>query len=102
MTNDELAAIAGLRARGFFWRSYHDVSKHIKSLSFINIRRYQMNTSNMKGNWKETAGKLKQKFANLIDNDLLFNKGKKEELFGRLQQKIGKTKEQLRKLIGKI
>ncbi len=61
-----------------------------------------MNTSGMKGNWKETAGKFKQKFANLIDNDLLFNKGKKEELFGRLQQKLGKTKEQLRKLIGKI
>jgi uncharacterized protein YjbJ (UPF0337 family) len=61
-----------------------------------------MNTSSIKGNWKETAGKLKQKFANLTDDNFLFNKGKKEELFGRLQQKIGKTKEQLRKLIGKI
>ncbi len=61
-----------------------------------------MNTSSMKGNWKETAGKFKQKFAKLTDDGLLFNKGKKEELFGRLQKTIGKTKEELRKLIRKI
>jgi len=61
-----------------------------------------MNTLNMKGNWKEIAGKLKQQYANLTDDDLLFKEGKEEELLGRLQQKLGKTKEELRKLIGKI
>jgi uncharacterized protein YjbJ (UPF0337 family) len=61
-----------------------------------------MNTLNMKGNWKEIAGKLKQQYANLTDDDLLFTEGKEEELLGRLQQKLGKTKEDLRKLIGKI
>ncbi len=61
-----------------------------------------MNTSSVKSNWKETAGKLKQKFSRLTDDDVLFNKGKKEELFGRLQKQFGKTKEELRKLIGKI
>jgi len=61
-----------------------------------------MNKLNIKGNWSEVAGKLKQKFANLIDDDLLFKNGKEEELFGRLQQKLGKTKEQIRKLIAKL
>ena len=61
-----------------------------------------MNKLNIKGNWNELAGKLKQKFANLTDNDLLFKKGKEEELWGRLQTKLGKTKEQLRKIISKL
>ena len=61
-----------------------------------------MNTLNMKGNWKEIAGKLKQRFANLTDDDLLFKEGKEEELMGRLQQKLGTTKEELRKLIAKL
>jgi uncharacterized protein YjbJ (UPF0337 family) len=61
-----------------------------------------MNTLSMKGNWKEVTGKLKQQFANLTDDDLLFKEGKEEELLGRLQQKLGKTKEDLRKLIAKL
>ena len=61
-----------------------------------------MNKLNIKENWNELASKLKQKFANLTDDDLLFKKGKEEELWGRLQNKLGKTKEQLRKMISKI
>ncbi|MHB1688707.1 MAG: CsbD family protein [Ignavibacteriaceae bacterium] len=61
-----------------------------------------MNKLNIKGNWSELSGKLKQKFANLTDDDLLFKEGKEEELLGRLQQKLGKTKEQIRKLIEKL
>lgn len=41
-------------------------------------------------------GKLKQKYAQLTDDDLTFAEGKDEELLGRLQQKLGKTKEDLR------
>jgi uncharacterized protein YjbJ (UPF0337 family) len=61
-----------------------------------------MNTFTLKGNWNEIAGKLKQQFANLTDDDLLLKQGKEEELLGRLQQKLGKTKSELRKLIAKI
>ncbi|PIS28682.1 MAG: general stress protein CsbD [Candidatus Marinimicrobia bacterium CG08_land_8_20_14_0_20_45_22] len=60
-----------------------------------------MNKLNIKGNWNEIAGKLKQQFANLTDDDLLFAEGKEEELLGRLQQKIGKTQEEIRRLIEK-
>jgi uncharacterized protein YjbJ (UPF0337 family) len=61
-----------------------------------------MNTLRMKGNWKEVSGNLKQQFASLTDDDLLYKEGKEEELLGRLQQKLGKTKEDLRKLIAKL
>jgi len=61
-----------------------------------------MNTLSMKGNWKEVTGKLKQQYANLTDDDLLYKEGKEEELLGRLEKKVGKTKEDLRKLIAKL
>ena len=50
-----------------------------------------------KGGWNEVKGKLKQKYAQLTDDDLTFAEGKDEELLGRLQQKVGKSKEDLRK-----
>ncbi|HZK93270.1 MAG TPA: CsbD family protein [Prolixibacteraceae bacterium] len=58
-----------------------------------------MNTTEIKGNWNEQKGKLKQQFAVLTDNDLMFEEGKKDEMFGKLQITLGKTKEELRKLI---
>ena len=57
-----------------------------------------MNTTEVKGNWNEQKGKLKQKFAALTDNDLLLEEGKEDELYGRLQKKLGKTKEELKKV----
>ena len=61
-----------------------------------------MNTTEVKGNWNEKKGKLKQKFAVLTDNDLMFDEGRKEEMLGRLQIKLGKTKEELRKIIAAL
>ncbi|NTW24906.1 MAG: CsbD family protein [Lentimicrobium sp.] len=58
-----------------------------------------MNTTEIKGNWNEQKGKLKQKFGFLTDNDLLFDEGKEDEMLGRLQKKLGKTKDELKKLI---
>lgn len=58
-----------------------------------------MNTTELKGNWNEQKGKLKQKFAVLTDDDLLFEQGKKEEMLGKIQVKLGKTKEELHKII---
>ena len=52
-----------------------------------------------KGSWNEAKGKLKQKYAQLSDDDLAFAQGKDDELLGRLQQKLGKTKEDLRREI---
>ena len=55
-----------------------------------------------KGTWNEITGKLKQKYAGLTDDDLLFAEGKEEELLGRLQKRTGQTKEALRKQIEAI
>ena len=51
----------------------------------------------IKGNWNEIKGKLKQKYADLTDDDLTFAEGKEEEMLGRLQQLLGKSKEDLRR-----
>ncbi len=60
------------------------------------------NLIEFKGNWNETKGKLKQQFAMLTDNDLMLIEGKQDELIGRLQIKLGKTKEELRKIISEL
>jgi uncharacterized protein YjbJ (UPF0337 family) len=57
------------------------------------------NLTELKGSWNETKGKLKQRFAMLTDNDLLLVEGKQDELIGRLQVKLGKTREEIRKII---
>ena len=54
-----------------------------------------MNQTEVKGNWNEMKGKLKQNFAELTDNDLMFEEGQKDEMLGNLQKKLGKTKEEL-------
>lgn len=57
------------------------------------------NLTQIKGNWNATKGKLKQQYAMLTDDDLLLVEGKQDEMLGRLQAKLGKTKEQLHELI---
>lgn len=61
-----------------------------------------LNLTELKGNWNETKGKLKQKFAVLTDNDVLLVEGKQDELLGRLQAKLGKTKEEIHKIISEL
>jgi len=61
-----------------------------------------MNSTEVKGNWNEQKGKLKQKFAILTDNDLMFDEGKKEEMLGKLQIILGKTKEELHRIISSL
>ena len=61
-----------------------------------------MNKLIFKGNWDQLKGKLKQKYAQLTDQDLLFAEGKDEELLGRLEQKVGKTKDEIRSMIARL
>lgn len=61
-----------------------------------------MNKLQLKGTWNEVKGKLKQKYGALTDDDLLFTEGKEDELYGRLQTKLGKTKDEIRKVIENI
>ena len=61
-----------------------------------------MDISDIKGSWKVIAAKLKQKYADLTDDDLMFIEGKEEEVLAKLGQKIGQTKEKIMDFISKI
>lgn len=53
----------------------------------------------LKGSWNEVKGKIKQQYATLTDDDLLYEEGKDDELLGRIQQKVGQSKEEIKKWI---
>jgi len=61
-----------------------------------------MNKLQIKGSWNDLKGKLKQQYGNLTDNDLVFSEGKEDELLGRLQKKLGKSKDEVRQMIEKL
>lgn len=54
-----------------------------------------MDKLEIKGNWNEMKGKAKQQYADLTDDDLLYEEGKEDELVGRLQDKLGKTRDEV-------
>lgn len=56
----------------------------------------------LKGNWDEAKGKLKQQYAQLTDEDLNYAEGKGDELVGRLQQKLGKGKKEIVKMLNDL
>ena len=56
----------------------------------------------LNGNWNELKGKIKQQYADLTDDDLLYEEGQDDELMGRIQKKTGKTKEELAKWIDEL
>jgi uncharacterized protein YjbJ (UPF0337 family) len=56
----------------------------------------------IKDDWHILKGKLKQLYGNLTDNDLVYIKGKEEELVGRIQRRIGKTKTYVIELLSKL
>ncbi|MBK7682399.1 MAG: CsbD family protein [Bacteroidetes bacterium] len=61
-----------------------------------------MNKTEIKGNWNEIKGKLKQKYADLTDDDLTYAEGKKDEMLGKIQKKIGKSEDELNKIIDSL
>jgi uncharacterized protein YjbJ (UPF0337 family) len=58
-----------------------------------------MNKTQLKGNWNAQKGLLKQQFATLTDDDLMYEEGKKDEMLGKLQIKLGKTKEEMENIL---
>ncbi len=56
----------------------------------------------IRGNWNQLRGKLKQQYGQLTDNDLIYQEGKEEEVIGRLQEKLGKTKEEVKQMIDNL
>lgn len=61
-----------------------------------------MNTTTLKGRWNELKGKLKQQYADLTDDDLMYEDGKDDELIGKLQVRLGKTKDEVTKILAEL
>jgi uncharacterized protein YjbJ (UPF0337 family) len=61
-----------------------------------------MNKLQITGSWNEIKGKLKQQYGNLTDDDLAFAEGKEDELLGRVQKRLGKSKDEVRQMIEKF
>ena len=61
-----------------------------------------METRELKGRWQEQKGKLKKAYAILTDNDLMYEEGKRDEMLGKLEVKLGKTKDEINKIIAEL
>jgi uncharacterized protein YjbJ (UPF0337 family) len=92
---NEFRAGIATRVHRFVWHKTTD----LRSACETSIT---MTKLEFKGGWNEVKGKLKQKYAQLTDDDLTFAEGKDEELLGRLQQKLGKSKEDLRRELERL
>jgi uncharacterized protein YjbJ (UPF0337 family) len=74
-----------------------------KMLLHLNPKKMKSDTKlQLKGSWNEVKGKLKQKYADLTDDDLLFEEGKEDELLGRLQRKLGGSIDTVKDEINKL
>ena len=58
-----------------------------------------MNKLRFKGTWNEIKGKLRQKYGELTDDDLAYSEGQDEELIGRIQKRLGKTHDEVRRVL---
>jgi uncharacterized protein YjbJ (UPF0337 family) len=56
----------------------------------------------LKGSWKEAKGKIKQEYAVLTDDDLMYEEGKEEELIGRIQKKLGKSADEVKAKLSEL
>jgi len=61
-----------------------------------------MSNLKLKGNWNESKGKAKQQYADLTDDDLLYEEGKEDELIGRIQKKTGKARDEVVDWLNKL
>ncbi|MFS8617785.1 MAG: CsbD family protein [Solitalea sp.] len=61
-----------------------------------------MDKLELKGKWNQAKGKLKQSYGSLTDDDLRYEEGKEDELVGRLQEKLGKSRDEVRKILRDI
>lgn len=56
----------------------------------------------IKGNWNQLKGKIKEEYGELTDNDLAYEEGQEDQLIGRLQTKLGKTKQEVKDMIDNL
>ncbi len=52
--------------------------------------------------WIQEKRKIRQRYVFLTDKDLAFTEGEKDVMLGKLQKRLGKTKEQLLEIIAAL
>jgi uncharacterized protein YjbJ (UPF0337 family) len=77
--------------------SFFDTVLYIKF-----IKTMSSTSDKLKGNWNIAKGKIKAKYADLTDDDLLYEEGKEDELVGRIQKRTGEAKENIKKFIDSL
>jgi uncharacterized protein YjbJ (UPF0337 family) len=61
-----------------------------------------MNETTLEGTWDKMKGKIKQAYGDLTDDDLTYAEGKEDEMWGRVQEKTGHTKDQINKAVADL
>ncbi len=61
-----------------------------------------MNSTIVKGDWNVAKGKLKQKYGQLTDNDLTYEKGREDELIGRIQKRVGENRDEVERYVRQV
>ena len=61
-----------------------------------------MNSTIIKGDWNVAKGKLKQKYGQLTDNDLTYEKGREDELIGRIQKRVGENRDEVERYVRQV
>ncbi|HEY0092386.1 MAG TPA: CsbD family protein [Flavobacterium sp.] len=56
------------------------------------------NSNEIEGNWEELKGKIKQQFGDITDDDLMYEEGREQEMWGKLQKKLGKTEKEIKSM----
>ncbi len=79
----------------------HPVRASRQTLRYLTMHQI-MNETTIKGNWNELKGKLKASYAELTDDDVNYDEGQYDQLVGRLQQKLGKTEDEVRKILADL
>ena len=67
----------------------------METIIVLLTKTFFMDKLEVKGKWNEWKGKLKQAYGDLTDDDLKYEEGKDDELWGRVQNKTGRTRDQL-------
>lgn len=79
---------------------------YLKDYSIIyltkNLLKMSGFTDRVKGNWNELKGKIKQEYAEVTEDDLAYEEGQEDEMLGRIQKKIGKSKQEVKDWIDSL
>lgn len=75
--------------------------KYVRKLEDLNLTGTGSSLK-MQGTWDDVKGRLKSQYGDLTDEDLTYTEGQADQLLGRLETKLGKSKAEIRKILSEI